>query len=113
MSESDLFDIHDKMLHEIHNAGGRIDKIYYCINIKDNHPNRKPNPGMAFEAKKDFPSIDFSKSIIVGNRLSDMKFGRNAGMFTVYISTTHPEEGTSNPDVDLSYPSLFELAKAL
>jgi histidinol phosphatase-like enzyme len=113
MSETDLFDIHSGMLHKITDSGGRIDKIYYCTDIKDNHPHRKPNPGMAFEAKKDFPAIDFSRSIIAGNRLSDMKFGRNTGMFTVYISTTHPQEGVSHPDIDLSFSSLSELAKAL
>ena len=113
MKESALSDIHTRMLNEITVAGGRIDKIYYCTDINENHPQRKPNPGMAFEAKKDFPAIDFSKSVIVGNRLSDMKFGRNAGMFTVYISTTHPEEGISHQDIDLSFSSLMELAKAL
>jgi D-glycero-alpha-D-manno-heptose 1-phosphate guanylyltransferase len=113
MGENDLFDIHDRMLYEITNAGGRIDKIYYCTDINDNHPNRKPNPGMAYQAKADFPAIDFSKSIIAGNRLSDMKFGRNTGMFTVYISSTHPQEGKSHPDIDLTFASLLEMSRAL
>ena len=113
MTENTLSDIHTRMQQEITGAGGRIDKIYYCTSIDETHPKRKPNPGMAFEAKKDFPSIDLSKSIIAGNRLSDMKFGRNSGMFTVYISSTHPQEGLSHPDIDLTFSSLIELAKAL
>ena len=45
---------------------------------------RKPGTGMARQAKKDFPEIDFSKSIIVGDSVSDMEFGRNAGMITIF-----------------------------
>jgi histidinol phosphatase-like enzyme len=50
---------------------------------------------MALQAAKDFPAIDLAKTIMIGNKLSDMKFGRNAGTYTVYLKTTHPERGTS------------------
>ena len=82
MSEKDLVAIHEQMLADIEASGGRIHKIYYCTADDDTHPNRKPNPGMANEALRDFPDIDLSKSIMVGNKLSDMQFGRNAGMHT-------------------------------
>lgn len=52
MTEQDLKTIHSRMLQEIESAGGRIDKIYYCISTDIDDPRRKPNPGMAFEAKK-------------------------------------------------------------
>ena len=42
---------------------------------------------MAHQAKKDFPEIDFSKSIMVGDSNSDIEFGKNAGMITVKITT--------------------------
>ena len=35
---------------------------------------------MALKAQEDFPHIDFNKSIIVGDSMSDMEFVRNAGM---------------------------------
>lgn len=113
MTEDDLLGIHQKMSNEIENAGGRIDKIYYCTDVSDIHPNRKPNPGMALQAKKDFPAIDFSKSIMVGNKMSDMHFGRNTGMFTVYISSTHPNQELPNADIDMAFPSLIEFARSL
>ena len=114
MSEDDLADIHQYMLSEISVANGRIDKIYHCDSIVDGDPRRKPNPGMAFEAKKDFPGIDFSKSIIVGNNLSDMQFGRNAGgMTTVFLTTTDPNIGLPHPAIDLSFRDLVSFAKAL
>ncbi len=65
---------------------------------------------MAHLAKKDFPEIDFTKSIIVGNKLSDMKFGRNAGIYTIYVATTNPEVPSPHPDIDLRFNTLIEVA---
>ena len=113
MSEKDLLNIQRQMRSEIERNGGRIDKIYYCTATDSHHFYRKPNPGMALQAAKDFPSIDLSKTIMVGNKLSDMQFGRNAGTYTVYLRTTHSEQPLPHADIDLSFPSLIDFAKAL
>jgi histidinol-phosphate phosphatase family protein len=113
MSELDLMQIHNKMLQEIETAGGRIDAIYYAVSLDNNHPERKPHPGMALKAKADFPDIDFSKSIMVGNNLSDMDFGRNAGMHTVFLLTTQPNLPLPQPSIDLAYNNLLKFAAAL
>ncbi len=113
MSEKDLFDIQRRMKSEIEKDGGRIDKIYYCTATDSHHFYRKPNPGMALQAAKDFPSIDLSKTIMVGNKLSDMQFGRNAGTYTVYLKTTHPAQAFPHADIDLVFNSLIDFAKAL
>lgn len=113
MTENDLREIHYYMTGEIENAGGRIDKIYYCTSTDNKHPDRKPNPGMAFHAKRNFPEIDFSKSVMIGNKLSDMLFGRNAGMYTVFAATTNPDVPFPHPDIDLRFDSLADFAKAL
>lgn len=112
MTANDLQEIHHLLLSEVQKAGGRIDKIYFCSDIDNHSPNRKPNPGMAFQAKQDFPEIDFTRSIIVGNRLSDMEFGRNAGMYTSFVATTHPEIPFPHPDIDFRFNSLYEFAQA-
>jgi D-glycero-alpha-D-manno-heptose 1-phosphate guanylyltransferase len=113
MTENDLADIHKQMQLQIEIAGGRIDKIYYCSSADNLHPDRKPNPGMAFHAKKDFPMIDFSKSIMIGNKPSDMLFGRNAGIYTVFVKTTNLEQALPHPDIDLAFDSLVDFAQAL
>lgn len=113
MTEDALSGIHEKMQTAVEAAGGRIDKIYYCTSTDKTHPNRKPNPGMAYAAKHDFPAIDFSRSLIVGNNPSDMLFGRNAGMFTVFVKTTRPHYPLPHPDIDLAFDSLAAFAKAL
>ena len=113
MSEDDLLHIHNEMQKEVEMAGGRIDKIYYCTDLDDSCFNRKPNPGMALQAAKDFPDITFSKSVVAGNKNSDMLFGRAVGMFTVFIASTNPELPFPHPDMDLRFASLFEFAQAL
>ncbi len=112
MTDADLHAIHTNMMAAITEAGGRIDKIYYCPANDKNDPSRKPNPGMAFSAKRDYPEIDLHRSLIVGNKLSDMQFGRNAGMHTVYVRNTHPEQGP-DPSIDLAFNDLADFAKTL
>jgi D-glycero-D-manno-heptose 1,7-bisphosphate phosphatase len=110
----DLELIHKNMVEEFNLAGGRIDKIYYSADLDDDSPNRKPNTGMALQAKKDFPGVDFSRSIMVGNTLSDMKFGRNAGMAaTIFLPTTRKEVDTNDPLIDLVFTDLISVARAL
>jgi HAD superfamily hydrolase (TIGR01662 family) len=113
MTEEDLLDIQARMKLRIEDDGGRVDQIYYCTAAEPTHFFRKPNPGMALQAARDFPSIDLSKSIMVGNKISDMQFGRNAGTYTVYLKTTHPEQPLPHLDIDLAFDSLIDFAKAL
>jgi D-glycero-D-manno-heptose 1,7-bisphosphate phosphatase len=113
MTEHALEEIHRSMQEDIARAGGRIEKIYYCIALDNASPCRKPNPGMALAAKNDFPDIDFAKAVMVGNNISDMEFGRNAGMHTVFLTTTHPQHAKPTPSIDLVFDSLYNFAKAL
>ena len=113
MTEADLSAIHNGMVRDINAAGGRIDRIYYCTSLDNEHPDRKPNPGMYFRAVADFPDIQPKQSLIVGNNISDMEFGRNAGIHTVFVKTTHPEQVLPHPAIDLAFTGLPEFAKAL
>lgn len=113
MTEETLTAIHQKMKAGIEAAGGRLDAIYYATAVDNRDVQRKPNPGMALQAKNDFPPVNFSKSIMVGNNVSDMQFGRSAGMFTVFVRTTNKEIGPPHPDIDLFFDSLKDFAKAL
>jgi histidinol-phosphate phosphatase family protein len=86
LTEDELNFIHAKMLDEIYYYKGRIDKIYYSpALVSENSSHRKPNTGMALDAKIDFPEIDFTRSFMVGDSFSDMKFGKNLDMKTVFI----------------------------
>jgi D-glycero-alpha-D-manno-heptose 1-phosphate guanylyltransferase len=113
MSEAALQSIHLEMQREVEIVHGKIDRIYYCTDKDETSFNRKPNPGMAVRAAKDFADIDLSKSIMVGNKPGDMRFGRYAGMVTVFVKTTNPDQAFPHQDIDFLYPSLYEFASAL
>jgi D-glycero-alpha-D-manno-heptose 1-phosphate guanylyltransferase len=113
MTEDDLTAIHEKMKAAIKKTGASIDAIYYCTSTSNTAFERKPNPGMALRAKNDFPEIDFNKSIMVGNNISDVLFGKNAGMYTVFVKTTNPGQLFPHPDTDLDFNTLPDFAKAL
>jgi D-glycero-D-manno-heptose 1,7-bisphosphate phosphatase len=109
----DLKLIHKNMVAEIEKNGGRIDAVYFCPDLNSDSPNRKPNPGMGLQAIKDFPAIDLNKAIMVGNTISDMEFGRNLGIKTVFLTTTRPEVDTHDKRIDAVYPSLIAFALEL
>jgi D-glycero-D-manno-heptose 1,7-bisphosphate phosphatase len=109
----DLEEIHTNLLQEITEAKGHIDRIYYCGDLEDSSPNRKPNPGMGLQAIKDFPEINLSKSVMIGNTLSDMQFGKNLGVaLNIFLPTTR-KNVAPDPIIDLVFPDLLSVAKAL
>jgi histidinol-phosphate phosphatase family protein len=113
MSLADLENIHANMLSAIQSKGGGLDHLFFCTDLDSDSPNRKPNPGMAFQAKTLYPAVDFNKSIMVGNRPSDMAFGKNAGMHTVFVATTHPQTEDPHPQIDQRFNNLLEFAQAV
>ena len=105
MSEQDLIKIHEKMVHEINLSHGKIDKIYYCTEVSEFAFCRKPNVGMALIASKEFPEINFSKSVIVGDSISDVMFGQKLGMKKILIGKT--KEKLS---LDGTFDSLYDFS---
>jgi D-glycero-alpha-D-manno-heptose 1-phosphate guanylyltransferase len=113
MTLDDLKKVNDKLQRVVKENGGQIDHVYSATAMSDLDAIRKPNPGMAFLAKRDFPDIDLSKTIMIGNNPSDMQFGRNAGLYTVYLTTTNPPYELPHQDVDWQFESLYAFAKSL
>ena len=63
-----------------------IDKLYICYSSDNNHPDRKPNPGMILKAKKEY-NLDLTKSFVIGDRNSDIVAGKTSGCKTILISS--------------------------
>ena len=87
--------------------------VYFCPDLDSDSPNRKPNPGMGLQAVQDFPDIDLDKAIMVGNTISDMQFGRNLGVQTIFLPTTRPEVDVNDERIDAVYDSLIAFANEL
>lgn len=92
----ELDEIHNKMETLLGMEGAYVDDIFYCphhpdqgfvgerVEYKIKCTCRKPEPGMLLEAAEKY-NIDLSQSWMVGDGMSDVEAGRNAGCKTIYI----------------------------
>ncbi len=76
-----------------------IDAFYYC----PSHPEfsseedcwcRKPSPELVYKASEEL-NIDLTKSYFVGDSVTDIECGINAGLKTVLVKTGYGEESFS------------------
>jgi D-glycero-D-manno-heptose 1,7-bisphosphate phosphatase len=81
----DVEHIHARLQEELAAHGARIDGFYFCPHDKRACNCRKPLPGLFEQAQVDFPEIAATASLIIGDSLSDIEFGKNLGMRTVFI----------------------------
>lgn len=80
ITEEELKQIHDQMVHTIQNSGGRIDAIYHCPHRPDETCKcRKPRTGLFEMAAKDF-EIDFLNSWFIGDFKSDEEVAKKVGV---------------------------------
>ena len=86
-----------------------IDAFYFC----NAHPEfstpeeckcRKPSPKLVFEAAEDF-DIELSASYFVGDNVSDIECGKNAGLRTILVKTGKGVESLSILQKDNNFPS--------
>ncbi len=113
MTMEALREINLNMRAAVEEYGGRIDKVYNCTATNDDDHNRKPNTGMGLQAQEDFPAIDFKRSIMVGNSMSDMEFGKKLSMHTILLTTKLDAVELPNDLVDEQYSSLIAWAQSV
>jgi len=71
--------INQRLTDEINKAGGCIDGIFMCPHKPDDNCEcRKPRPGLIFQAV-DTLALDLKRSILIGDALTDLQAGLNAG----------------------------------
>lgn len=108
MTEDDYDSVTNFMLSEIDKKGGHIDQVYHCPHDRDSGCNcRKPLPGMAQQARSDYPEIELTHSIMAGDSASDMAFAHNAGIIPVFIGSS---DKNKYPDIP-AYPNLLEFSR--
>ncbi len=81
-TEQDYQILTNWMINELKTYGIKIAKVYHC----PHHPKvtgecdcRKPSPGMILKAINEF-NINPSKSVLIGDKKSDILAGENAGI---------------------------------
>ena len=89
ISSQTLDEIHQQMVREIEEAGGRIHAIYYCPHREDEGCDcRKPKPGMLIQAAHE-QTIDLSRTYLIGDSMSDIAAGRQVGCRSLLVLTGH------------------------
>tara|TARA_X000000950_G_scaffold29542_1_gene31972 strand:+ start:2795 stop:3343 length:549 start_codon:yes stop_codon:yes gene_type:complete len=104
------------MIEEFKKKGILLSKVYFSPyhskhgkgKYKQDHISRKPNPGMIYQAKEDF-NIDLSRSLLIGDKLTDIKAGQNAGIGTNVLYTGKDEIKTDSEYANHSVSSLNEV----
>ena len=92
-TEAVLDAIHDELGRLLAAEGASLDAIYACTHaprtadrLAIEHPDRKPAPGMLLRAAEDL-GLDLARSWMVGDQVSDVLAGLNAGCRSVLVGT--------------------------
>ena len=77
--------IHEKMQHEVAQAGGNIAAIFFCPHTPDDHCDcRKPKPGLFKQIAQHF-HCDLHGVYAVGDSLRDVEAARAVGALPVLV----------------------------
>jgi D-glycero-D-manno-heptose 1,7-bisphosphate phosphatase len=77
---ADVGRVHARLADELAAAGARIDKIYVAPEVPGAPSRgRKPLPQFLFDARDEF-QLDLSQCYFIGDKLSDLQCGWNAGV---------------------------------
>lgn len=113
-TEADFAVLTEWVEKEFLQNGVEIARTYYC----PFHPtlgigayrrdsfDRKPNPGMILRAKVDF-DLDLSRTVLVGDKESDIEAGRKAGVGTTVLHRGPQSDNETRADRVVT--SLYEL----
>ena len=105
------------MLERLDAEGIHIDGVYHCphhpravrVDLRRNCSCRKPAPGMLLQAASDL-GLDLARSVLVGDKSSDVEAGRAAGVATcVLVRSGH---AVSPADQTLADACVDDLAAA-
>ncbi len=105
-------EINHQLIFIIAEAGRTIDGIYVCPHTnEDGCDCRKPKPGLLLRAARDH-NIDLSRSVMIGDALTDMQAGQSAGVATRILVRTG--RGAAQEKLSQSNPlTLFDVADDL
>jgi D-glycero-D-manno-heptose 1,7-bisphosphate phosphatase len=111
----DMFhEINSPLYKEIENNGGKFEGVYICPHKKEtNCLCRKPLIGMIEKVIKD-KKVDIENSYLVGDKTSDILFGKNLGCKTVLVKTGYGGlDKIYNVKADFIFENLYFFSKYL
>ena len=115
--ERDFHHFMTSMIKHFNARGASIGSYYFCgcNPLEKNCINRKPNPGLLFQASKEI-GIDLTKSIFIGDKWSDMLAAERANIEEKFLySPIGNHECTDNCKVNYklikSFSEIHKLSK--
>ena len=110
--DSDAVDtLHYHLELLLKDSGVLLDAIAFCPHHRDgNCVCRKPKPGLAQTVEDQIGPIDYANSWVVGDKESDIGFGKNIGSKTALIQSDYWDEENLKMQPDMIVESLFEFA---
>lgn len=127
LTEADMHAVQAEVDHQLAAAGANLHAAYFCTvppppdtdtapdrRSRVDHPDRKPGPGMLLRAAREH-NLDLTRSVMVGDMLSDILAGKNAGVATtIHVKTGH---GATQPEAmkqaDFAAQDLYDAARWL
>jgi D-glycero-D-manno-heptose 1,7-bisphosphate phosphatase len=88
ISQETAHEINQRLVSEIEKSGGSVNGVYMCPHApQDDCSCRKPKPGL-IEQAVDEHEVDLSRSILIGDAISDIIAGQTAGVATNVLVLT-------------------------
>ena len=102
LDEKTFHAINSRLFELLASSDIRFEKLYYNTDLpRSNTPNQKPNTGMLNKLLSEY-DIDVANSFMIGDRDSDIEFGKRGGLKTILIvredNLSYSHENFSSPD---------------
>jgi len=106
-----LDEIHEKFREMVSALGVRLERIYYCPHAPEAECDcRKPKPGLLLRAASELHFLP-SDAIVIGDKSSDVEFGRRVGATTILIAADASR--VVQPIPNFVVQDLLEAARAI
>jgi histidinol-phosphate phosphatase family protein len=84
--------VHARLAEMLAKEGVALDGVYFCPHgPEDGCGCRKPEPGLALQAERDL-GLDLARSFVIGDKCSDVDFGRGIGARSILVRTGYGVE---------------------
>jgi D-glycero-D-manno-heptose 1,7-bisphosphate phosphatase len=101
--EAQLTRIHDRFLEMLRAEDISLDGLYFCPHTpQDQCLCRKPRTGLIQRASEDL-NFELSRSIVIGDKLSDIEMGCRVGAMTMLVRTGYGAQVASEHKVAPDY----------
>lgn len=91
MTRETVEEIHAQMSAEIARVGGRVDRVYFCPHLPEDHcACRKPSPEMLERGRAEL-NLNLQQSYLVGDWVDDIRAARHAGVTPILVRTGRGE----------------------